>query len=425
MRFSKGFLICTLLGTLLGCGNVVQQVAVKAPTVIADQTKVKPVAITKVVAKMRRGADVGGYEIGAFCLPDSRIRWKSGGKVNLSSEELVDVFRDELERYGWPVVGSTDDLFSGYDISGAELLIAAKITDLESTICYPLIGFGNYDSKGSMRMSVEWQVYNPARKEILGTVITQGSAILNQTMPEADYELMATSFSVAVNNLLASSDFRSMADRSGKLPSDVVSNDTIREIQNTKVLNKSIEEALEKAKLSTVVIRTANGHGSGFAIGRGNYLLTNAHVVGEAKNVTVVTSSQISLTAKVEVVDKGRDIALLSISGISLPALSISNEKLGTASDLYAVGAPLDEMLSSTVTRGMFSSVRQFDGYSWLQSDVAVSPGNSGGPLLNDKGHVVGITAAGFQPAGSQVGLNLFIPIMDGLKFLNVTLVDE
>ena len=124
-------------------------------------------------------------------------------------------------------------------------------------------------------------------------------------------------------------------------------------------------------------------------------------------------------------VDKGRDIALLSISGISLPALSISNEKLGTASDLYAVGAPLDEMLSSTVTRGMFSSVRQFDGYSWLQSDVAVSPGNSGGPLLNDKGHVVGITAAGFQPAGSQVGLNLFIPIMDGLKFLNVTLVDE
>ena len=103
MQKSVFFVFLSLL--LTACGTIVQQVEVKAPIAVQDPMKVKPVAITKIVAKMRRGADIGVYEIGAFCVPDSRIRWKSGGKVNLSSEELVDVFRDELEANGWPDVG--------------------------------------------------------------------------------------------------------------------------------------------------------------------------------------------------------------------------------------------------------------------------------------------------------------------------------
>lgn len=415
----RNLLMIFIAFALVACGSVVQQVEVKAPIAVQDPMDVKPVAITKIVAKMRRGADIGVYEIGAFCIPDSRIRWKSGGKVNLSSEELVDVFRDELEANGWPVVGSTDDLFSGYDMSGAEILIAGKISNLEASICYPLIGWGSLDSKGSMRMNVEWQIYNPARKEIIGTVNTSGSSVINSAMPEADYELMATSFGVAVNNLLASTDFRIMVERSS-LPAEPIAKSTKYIIKNPKGAAKSIAEALDKAKLSTVVVRTAVGHGSGFAVGSGQYILTNAHVVGEASNVTVVTSSQISIPAKVEVVDKGRDIALLSIEGLSLPPLSVSFSALGTVEEVYAIGAPLDEGLSGSITNGVFSARRTFEGYEWLQSDVSINPGNSGGPLLNSRGEVVGISTAGFQPAGSQVGLNLFIPIEDGLKFIGV-----
>ena len=134
----------------------------------------------------------------------------------------------------------------------------------------------------------------------------------------------------------------------------------------------------------------------------------------------MVTSSQISIPAKVEVVDKGRDIALLSIEGLSLPPLSVSFSALGTVEEVYAIGAPLDEGLSGSITNGVFSARRTFEGYEWLQSDVSINPGNSGGPLLNSRGEVVGISTAGFQPAGSQVGLNLFIPIEDGLKFIGV-----
>ena len=61
------------------------------------------------------------------------------------------------------------------------------------------------------------------------------------------------------------------------------------------------------------------------------------------------------------------------------------------------------------------------DGYNWIQSDVSISPGNSGGPLLNGNGSVIGISTAGYQAAGSQVGLNLFIPIGDALNYTKLT----
>jgi len=419
----RKLIMAFLLPLFTACGMQVAQVEVRAPIVVEDSVKVKPVAITKVVAKIRRGEDVGQYQIGGLCIENSRIKWRSGGKVNLSSEELVDVFREELEANGWPVVGSTDDLFSGYDVSGAELLIAAKLTELEAAICMPYSGWGSFKTNGSMRIGVEWQIYNPARKELIGKVNTKGSALIKDVIDDAGYELMMQSFSVAVNNLLASNEFRDYSERS-TLDADPINRSTKFEISNPKIAYKSTQSALENAKLSTVVVRTASGHGSGFAIGRGNYILTNAHVVGEAKNVTIITSSKISIPGTVEVIDKGRDIALVSIKGISLQPLRLADGDLSTAEKLYAIGAPLQEELSSTVTQGIYSAKRDFEGYNWIQSDTSINPGNSGGPLLNSDGHVVGISTAGFMPTGAQVGLNLFIPIMDGLKFIGIELID-
>ncbi len=186
----------------------VKQVEVKTPLQITDKAVVKPVAITKVVAKMRRGTEIGTLATGWLCLADNKVHWKSGGQVNLSSEELVDVFREELEANGWPVVGSTEDLFTGYDVSEAELLIAAKLSSIETNICYVNAGLGDWtNAKGEMSLDVEWQIYNPARKEIIGEVTTEGSAKLDKSKPDAAYELMNQSFAIAINNLLASPKF--------------------------------------------------------------------------------------------------------------------------------------------------------------------------------------------------------------------------
>ena len=81
-----------------------------------------------------------------------------------------------------------------------------------------------------------------------------------------------------------------------------------------------------------------------------------------------------------------------------------------------------DERLSGTITEGIVSGTRLFDGYEWIQSDVAINPGNSGGPLMDVNGEVIGISTMGMQSGGSQVGLNLFVPIGDALKWLELTI---
>jgi S1-C subfamily serine protease len=417
MTYRLGVYFLSLF-TLFGCVvAVVPQTERLDPLEIVDEAAIKPIAITNVAAKMRRGTVLGTIASDELCVTKSDLKWRSGGTVSLSSEELVDVFREELEANGWPVVGSTDDLFSGYDVSGAEVLVAAKIIDMKSNMCFPKSKYGNYSSAlGSLSMEVEWQVYSPARKSLIGSIKTKGSTVLKKSTDDASYQLLNDSFSVAANNLLANPEFyKLVAKSSGLARAPSSKGNTL--IDNKKVNYQSLKSAISAAKKSTVTVRTASGHGSGFAIGDGSYILTNSHVVGDAKNVTLITRGGINVGGKVLKVSKGRDVALIRIDGIRLPSLYVDTRIPDAAAIVYAVGSPLSEELSGSVTSGIVSGNRIMDGYDWIQSDVAISSGNSGGPLLNDDGHVVGISTAGFQVSGSQVGLNLFIPITDALAY--------
>jgi len=403
-----------------GCASTtVSQVEAEQAIQITDPDKVKPIAITKVAAKIRRGTDIGDLQAGWLCIKNDDIKWRSGNKVQMSNEDLVDVFREELEANGWPVVGSTENLFDGYDVSGAEVLVAARISDIEANMCALNAGFGDWKMTGSMRMDVEWQVYSPATRSLIGKIDTQGSSVIKQANDDAAWELMSDSFGLAVNNLLADSRFLDMVERSQGLAQTPKPGSGIL-INNGRKNYATLSAALDHAKQSVFTIRVAQAHGSGFAVGDGGYVLTNSHVVGESKNVTVVTKGGVSINGRVVSASKERDVALIAVDNIRFPSLHINNFVPESGEQVYAVGSPLSEELSSSVTSGIVSGTRMTDGYEWIQSDTAISPGNSGGPLLDKRGSVVGISTAGYQAGQSQVGLNLFIPIADALAFVGL-----
>ena len=99
---------------LLSCQSTIDQTEIKEAIVVSDANKLKPVAITKVVGKIPRGTVIGSTGFGMFCGDQTPIKWRQSGRVNLSTEDLHDTFRDVLESKGWPVVGSTENLFDGY-----------------------------------------------------------------------------------------------------------------------------------------------------------------------------------------------------------------------------------------------------------------------------------------------------------------------
>ncbi len=154
--------------------------------------------------------------------------------------------------------------------------------------------------------------------------------------------------------------------------------------------------------------------GSGFIISSDGYILTNAHVVDHADKVTVKLTDRREFTAKVIGMDTRTDIALLKINATGLPKAPIGDPKqLQVGEWVLAIGSPFG--FENSVTAGIVSAKNRAlpdENYvPFIQTDAAVNPGNSGGPLFNMKGQVVGINSQIFSRSGGYMGVSFAIPI--------------
>ena len=161
------------------------------------------------------------------------------------------------------------------------------------------------------------------------------------------------------------------------------------------------------------------GMGSGFIISSDGLILTNAHVVREAKEVTVKLSDRREFAAKVLGSDPTTDIAVLRIDAKDLPVVRLGDARqLEVGDPVLAIGAPYG--LEQTATQGIVSAKgRSLPGDAvvpFIQTDAAVNPGNSGGPLFDGSGAVVGINAQIYSQSGGFQGLSFSIPINVALK---------
>ena len=158
---------------------------------------------------------------------------------------------------------------------------------------------------------------------------------------------------------------------------------------------------------------------SGFIISPDGLILTNAHVVREAKNVTVKLSDRREFTAKVLGSDMATDIAVLRIPAKDLPVVRLGDpNQLEVGDPVLAIGSPFG--FDQTATQGIVSAKgRSLPGDAvvpFIQTDAAVNPGNSGGPLFDGNGQVVGINAQIYSQSGGYMGLSFAIPINVALK---------
>ena len=154
----------------------------------------------------------------------------------------------------------------------------------------------------------------------------------------------------------------------------------------------SLEDTIGLAIESVVSIISDEGRGSGFLVDP-KTVITNHHVVGGSKNVLVKLSSGSALSGTVERIAESHDLALIRLDRElpdrrSLELLSVSALRVGQ--EVYVIGSPMG-VLESSVTRGIVSAIRPFEGATLVQTDAAINPGNSGGPLVDRSGRVVGI----------------------------------
>ena len=146
-------------------------------------------------------------------------------------------------------------------------------------------------------------------------------------------------------------------------------------------------------------------------------MVTNAHVVGDEKQVRVRWSDGIETVADVVRVAKDRDVALIKTNPRDRDPLPIKRGAVTPGARVYAIGSPLGKEFQGTVSSGIISATRVTEGMRYIQSDVSVTHGSSGGALLDENGAMIGITVSGVERAS---GLNFFIPIGDVMDFLSL-----
>ncbi len=185
---------------------------------------------------------------------------------------------------------------------------------------------------------------------------------------------------------------------------------------NTELTNTRIDAQYVPFLQSTVYIDADNGLGSGFFISPDGYIITNAHVVGKARDVGVITYDRRfvmdktqpvafanpktirnkMLMGRVLKVNYKRDLALIKVEGDHFPWMKLETDRqqYATGKKVVAIGAP--EGIEWTVSQGIISAMRDNDGVDTIQTDTAINSGNSGGPLIDlATGHVVGVNSWG------------------------------
>ena len=165
--------------------------------------------------------------------------------------------------------------------------------------------------------------------------------------------------------------------------------------------------------------REAKGSGSGVIIRPDGYIVTNNHVVSGATKITVTTNDNQKFDATVVGTDPATDVAIIKVDAQNLPTIPMGDsDQLRLGEWVLAIGSPLGEQLRSTITAGIVSAKGrsmpdgsgEFKIESFIQTDAAVNPGNSGGALVNKEGELVGINTAIVSTTGSYTGYSFAVP---------------
>lgn len=416
--------VAALAVAIAGCTSSanIQPVADKPVIEVQASEQARPIQFRKIVVKLKRGEVIGAFQAGLLCLPKEKLTYR-GGRMTFDDDELTETFRDELEAANYRVVGDPDALFDDPSTWQAEYLVAGLVKRMSANVCYPMLKFGDTDARGEAFMEVRWQIYSRLDRQVVLELTTQGSSELSESAPTGETDLFLDAFAQATRNLLGDRRFH---DLIAGQPKAVSQQGTALSAQATVIETRGLfimpfYKSMETIKANVVTVFAGDGHGSGFIIDNQGHMLTNAHVVRTAERVKVRFANGEETIGKVIRTDTRRDVALVVLDKAGTGGLPLRFNHPEVGSDVYAVGSPLDVDLNVTVTKGIVSAYRNEDGMDWIQSDANILPGNSGGPLLDAQGNVVGISASIRMFAENvPTGIGFFIPIAEALRSLGI-----
>jgi S1-C subfamily serine protease len=372
-----------------------------APIDLGEQRSA-PITFTRLIIRVPSGTEVGAHHDGLLKVRQFRHTWLSN--ITVGSDEFKIVASEHLKSRGYNVLGGDNLLFGRDESAKAEYQLGGTVTSLAYNTYGALAGKYSESS-----LSIEWKLYDAFQERVMYAATTTGYG----KQDGIGSACVQVAFRSALDNLLADSKFVDAVRRSPRENWD----------QGTKALapvmiatcppdqTVTLPADLDVILRSVLVIRAGATVGSGVIISKDGWAITAAHVVAGVEEVVVRAQSGLEFTASVVRVDHQQDVALIRLPGRGHPCLAIATESVPrVGSDLFAVGSPTGEDLAFSVTKGIVSGFREREGTKYIETDAALNPGNSGGPLLSPGGKVIGVVSWKISAPGFE-GLAFGVPV--------------
>ena len=360
-------------------------------------------------SRVQPGEVIGHVHSGFFCgtTGDSRAVAQI---EQVSNGNALTAFKMVTRDLGVVLFEKEISPFENTSSKSADYRVGATLQRLVVDMCYDGV-----KRKGTLELEVKWDVYSTKQQRVVMSKTTTGAFKADDFTP-ASFDVPA--YAKSLHALMESNDFRALA--AGRPPAPVAPTWQALHLKAGATIEGDAQARADALGKSVVTVISDAGTGTGFYIADG-YLLTDRHVVGSSKYVKIKLSNGKQLVGEVLRQDATRDIALLQTESSGQPALRVSLVDPPVGATMFAIGSPLGESLAGTFTRGVLSGVRDFNGTRFLQSDVAINHGNSGGPMIDAFGHVVGLADLTIN---QTQGLSFFVPIKDALDRLAVVMDD-
>jgi S1-C subfamily serine protease len=302
----------------------------------------------------------------------------------------------------------------------ADYQIAARIVEITINECYDHIDQSKLLARGDAYLKIEWSAYSALEKKVVFTTTTEGSTGGQIESDVGQIGIMRAALADAADRLALADDYRAAIDPPAA-PAKVAGSARIL-VHRASIFAGEMQTHLDLIKQAVATVRANRGDGSGFIISSDGVVLTAEHVVSGSRFAKVNTAAGKECYGEVVASSKQRDLALIKLDCGSLQALPLAREPISQGGDVFAVGTPLSEKLQFSLTKGVVSGVRKIDTLDFIQSDVTVLPGSSGGPLLDAHGNAVGVAAESVTSGSVPLHVNFFVPIADLGKYLPVDL---
>ena len=354
---------------------------------------------------------IGREFSGDNCAQSTEILWNDGIldlKGKIASRAVAERFRN----FGYRFVDNGD--------GSSDLLLDAELLAIKFDVCSS-IHSGNLFGTGSRGyVKIRWSLRRDPGADPIYHGVSAGSF-------DAWYagggvkDTMLKAIAAAADNLIGDRAFIDALNDAARADLPLASANVAVKVAYGNGAG-SFHARSQNLLRSAITVKTSRGHGSGVLIDTTGYALTNAHVVGMDAEVKVMLDDDF-VAARVVRSDRKTDVALLQFEPHGHPAASIASREPQAGDPLYVIGTPLSLKLSHTVTQGVLSAVREAGGARLYQTDAAVNPGNSGGPVFDASGDLVALSVSGlFNSDGASMNVNYLIPIGRALTSMGIGL---